>query len=123
MKSGDGERPCRRGRRHSDSGDQNHPNDASRQRRARHARKSGHEAADQVMGQREHGGKRAVRCVLPSVDAEFAEEDRVAVSRTDRERLGHREIARVDQVLDLKVHLEFVGNADAFPDEVSAYSA
>ena len=75
------------------------------------------------MGQREHGGKRAVRCVLPSVDAEFAEEDRVAVSRTDRERLGHREIARVDQVLDLKVHLEFVGNADALPDEVSAYSA
>ena len=62
------------------------------------------------MGQREDGGERAVRRVRFPVDPDFAEKDRLTTSRADGERLRHRQIAGVDQVLDLEVHLEFIGN-------------
>ena len=116
MKTGHRQRRARRREQGRQTADEEHPWNATGQRRARDARNPRDGARQQMVREREKGDKRPVGRVGLVVDAELAIENRRAADDaavddrrlSDGERLRHREIARIDQMLRLKVRLELV---------------
>ena len=75
---------------------------------ARNAGQVRHEARPAALnGSEQEGDARSIRRVRTAVAPEFAEKDRLPAV-ADRECLRHADVAGVEQVLGLEIHLELV---------------